>query len=65
MTVCDVIELETGKAVTEETTIDSLGLDSLDFLDLMLAVEKESGKKVPDDKFGDLHTVGDIVRLAA
>jgi acyl carrier protein len=57
-----IIETETGQKVDESTPIDSLG-DSLDFLELLLAIDRETGKSVPDNRIIDLHTVGDILRL--
>jgi acyl carrier protein len=53
--VCAVIEQETGQRVTPETRLDAMGLDSLDFLNLMVACS------VPDEKVADLNTVGDII----
>jgi acyl carrier protein len=52
--VCRVVEDETGQSVEWDTRIDSLGLDSLDFLNLMVVCG------VPDDKVAGLETVGDI-----
>jgi acyl carrier protein len=57
MIVPDIItfvECESGKLVTRETRLDSLGLDSLEFLNLMLLCG------VPDEKVAALETVGDI-----
>lgn len=60
--VCAVIERETGQAVTEETPMDSLGVDSLEFIDLLLTLEDESGKNVPFEKAAELKTVGNLAR---
>lgn len=63
--ICNVIFRETDTEVTEFTPLSDLGLDSLDFLDLLLAIEQQTGKSVPENKIAELHTVGDIIRLAA
>jgi acyl carrier protein len=58
----DVICRETGAdpaEVNRDTTLDSLGVDSLEFLNLMLAIKVEIGE-IPQDEFGRLNTVGDI-----
>lgn len=64
-TILSIIERETGQAVTEETTLETLALDSLELIELLQAIENGTGAVVPDSAFGDLQTVGDILRLAA
>ena len=39
------------------------GLTVLELSELVHALEDEFGVQIPDDKLGDLHTVGDVVRL--
>ena len=58
--------------VTPETMFESLALDSLDFVELTLMLERELGIQVDPDDFGELVTVQDAidvietaVRLAA
>lgn len=48
MTVCEVIERETGQHVTPDTTLDELNVDSLEFLDLMLAIKNETGMEAAE-----------------
>lgn len=60
--VCAVIERETGQKVTPETTLDELNVDSLEYLDLILTLEKESGKEIPVLSYRDLNTVGDMAK---
>lgn len=55
------IERETGRFVGANTKLQELNVDSLEFVDLLLAIANETGLSVPDDKVGDLQTVGDIV----
>lgn len=62
MTVCEVIERELGQPVTEDTLLEDLPMDSLEFIDVLLAISNETGKSVPDEKVSSLMTVGDIVR---
>jgi len=63
--VCDVILRETGQEVTEFTPIESLDVDSLELLDLLMEIERETGIAVPDARIAELQTVGDIVKVAA
>lgn len=64
MTIEDVIERETGQVVNENTLLEDLNVDSLEFVDLLLAISNETGKSVPDSKVSELNTVGDIARVA-
>jgi hypothetical protein len=52
--VIHAVEDQTGQTVTAETQISELGLDSLEFLDLLVHVG------VPDAMAPRLHTVKDI-----
>lgn len=63
--ICEVIERETGQPVTEDTLLEELPVDSLEFLNLLLVVSNETGRTVPDGRLGELHTVGDILKVAA
>ena len=58
--VCAIIERETGKAVTADTQLDSLCADSLEFLQVILAVSEETGKAIPDSALLNFQTVGEL-----
>jgi acyl carrier protein len=53
--VADLIAETTGidrdKITPESHTIDDLGIDSLDFLDIVFAIDKEFGIKIPLEKW--------------
>lgn len=53
--VADIIaqtsEIERDKITPDSHTIDDLGIDSLDFLDIVFAIDKEFGIKVPLEKW--------------
>jgi acyl carrier protein len=57
-----LITQETSFVAGLETPLDSLNLDSLDFVDLMLRCDNEFGVKIPDSAFPNLNTVGDILK---
>lgn len=59
--ICAVIERETGQAVTPATPIESLGVDSLEFVNLLLELSNEIGGEIPDSRIPHIKTVGDIV----
>ena len=59
--VCDIMKNEAlvqqdVEIVTTSLMTDSLGMDSLDLIDLTMEVEREFGVKIPDDDFYKLKT---------
>lgn len=56
--VMKVVEEETGKTVSLDTELKDLGLDSLEFLNLMV----ELG--IPDASIPYINTVRDLTRVA-
>lgn len=62
----DIMEEELGKDRNEVTLesdiIKDLGLDSLDIVTLIIAVEDEYGFTADDDEIVNLKTVGDVVK---
>lgn len=61
----DILENELGKDINEITLesdiIKDLGLDSLDIVTLIMAVEDEYGFTADDDEIVGLKTIGDVV----
>ena len=57
------LRLKGGVEVTPESRIkEDLGADSLDVLQLLMAIEDEYGVEVPDEKLAEFSTVGDVVK---
>ncbi|MDR7417029.1 MAG: acyl carrier protein [Armatimonadota bacterium] len=60
-----------GEEVTEEASfVEDLGADSLDVVELVMALEEEFGIEIPDEEAEKIRTVGQAVqyieqRLAA
>ena len=49
-------------SITPETEIaDDLGADSLDVVEMLMAIEDEFDIEIPDDKVESLKTVGQVV----
>jgi acyl carrier protein len=49
-----------AKIVPEASIIDDLGADSLDTVELIMAIEEELGMDIPDDAATKLTTVGEV-----
>lgn len=50
-------------SITESSVItDDLGADSLDVVDLVMAIEDEFSVEIPEDEVENIKTVGDIVK---
>ena len=45
--IADTSEIDIDTITPESHTIDDLGIDSLDFLDIVFAIDKEFGIKIP------------------
>lgn len=61
--VIDIVADETGKRITDltaETRFDSLGIDSLDFIALIQALESRCKCQIPDAEYVNLQTIGDV-----
>ena len=47
--------------VTMETTFDDLGADSLDIVEIVMAIEEEFDVEISDDEAEQAKSVGDVV----
>ncbi len=56
------LNIETDKIKEDSKIIEDLGADSLDMIEMLMALEEEFGITVPDDKADSLKTVGDIAK---
>jgi len=55
------IDLDSKSATEESEFIKDLGADSLDLVELIMAIEEEFGLEIPDDEAEKLKTIGDVV----
>lgn len=52
---------ETAKSSVElDDEIDSLGIDSLEFINLIQAIEAEFGCSIPDEDYAQINTIRDL-----
>jgi acyl carrier protein len=62
--VCGVISRQFGIApeqVTDATSLDDLGADSMAVVELMVNLEEVFEAQMPDVSVANIHTVGDII----
>ncbi|WP_338990507.1 acyl carrier protein [Spiroplasma endosymbiont of Seladonia tumulorum] len=52
-----------SKPINLNTEFKTLGLDSLDLMDLVIEAEKKCGIQIPDDKLMDIKTLADLVEV--
>ena len=52
-----------GEEVTSDASfVDDLGADSLDTVELVMALEEEFGSEIPDEQAEKLQSVGDVIK---
>ena len=63
--VVDQLGVDDDEVTTEATIQEDLGADSLDLVDLVMAVEEDFDVKIADEDLEGIKTVGDIVDYIA
>lgn len=59
--IVDQLGLGADEVKLEASFIDDLGADSLDLVELIMALEEEFGTDIPDEDAERINTVGDAV----
>lgn len=60
-TMVNTLGCDEEKIALEASLADDLNIDSLDAVELVMALEEEFGVKIPDEELGKMKTVGNIV----
>lgn len=55
------LDIEEDEITPESRIADDLGADSLDIVDLVMAIEDEFEVEIPDEEIETIKTVGDVV----
>lgn len=61
--LADQLGIPQSKITAESDIVKDLGADSLDVVELLMTLEDNTGKTIPEDKVTDLKTVGDVVAM--
>ncbi|MGE5329540.1 MAG: acyl carrier protein [Deltaproteobacteria bacterium] len=59
--IIDQLGVEEDDVAMESSFIDDLGADSLDIVELIMALEEEFDLEIPDEEAEKITTVGDVV----
>ncbi len=59
--VAEQLGVKEEEVQTEASFVEDLGADSLDTVELVMALEEEFGIEIPDEKAESIATVGDAV----
>ena len=60
--IAEQLDVADKDSITETSVITDLGADSLDVVDLVMAIEDEFSVEIPEDEVENIKTVGDIVK---
>lgn len=60
--IVDTLNCEEDKVTLEANIFDDLGADSLDAMELNLALEERLGKTISDEQMAEIKTVEDIIK---
>ena len=59
--IADVLNLDENEISMDSTFIDDLGADSLELLELVMAMEEECGVEIPSEELETMTTVGAVM----
>ena len=57
--IVDQLNVEEDDVTEDASFVDDLGADSLDIVELVMALEEEFGISIPDEEAESIKTVGD------
>ena len=63
--VCDQLGVDPGEMRPEASILDDLGADSLDVVELVMAIEETFDIEIPDEDAEAMRTVGDVEKYVS
>lgn len=61
--IVDQLGVDEADVTLDASFVDDLGADSLDIVELVMALEEEFGLEIPDEEAEKIRTVGDAVNF--
>ena len=62
-TLSEQLNIPQEEITMESDIVKDLGADSLDVVELLMTLEDNTGKTIPEDKVTEIKTVSDIVNV--
>jgi len=59
--IADQLEVD-GSKLSKETTFEDIDADSLDIVELVMALEEEFDLEISDQEIENINTVGDVIK---
>ncbi|MGP8050381.1 MAG: acyl carrier protein [Desulfobaccales bacterium] len=63
--IVDKLGVERSEVTPEAVFVDDLGADSLDLVELIMAMEEEFGMEIADEEAEKLRTVQDVITFVS
>ena len=60
--IVEQLGVDEGEVTPNASFVDDLGADSLDTVELVMALEEEFGHEIPDEQAEKLQSVGDVIK---
>ena len=60
--IVEQLGVDEGEVTPNASFVDDLGADSLDTVELVMALEEEFGQQIPDEEAEKLQSVGDVIK---
>jgi acyl carrier protein len=60
--IVEQLGVKEDQVTPEAKFIEDLGADSLDTVELVMALEEEFGQEIPDEEAEKLQSVGDVIK---
>ncbi|KAF0998101.1 Acyl carrier protein (ACP), partial [Helicobacter pylori 10700] len=60
--IAEQLEIDVSQVTPEAKFVKDLGVDSLDILELIMALEERFGIEIPDEQAEKIVNVGDVMR---
>ncbi|MCL0028218.1 acyl carrier protein [Peptococcaceae bacterium] len=61
--IVEQLDIEKDQVTLNSSFVDDLGADSLDIVELVMAMEEEFDMQIPDEEAERIRTVGDAVKF--
>jgi acyl carrier protein len=63
--IAEQLNVEVGELENSKSFLNDLGADSLDIVELVMAMEEEFDVEIPDEDAEKIQTVGDAIKYIA